>query len=124
MGDTISGQTGELGDCSSADDDVDGVLNLTGDIPLVVHMEIVCNSPLCSFNDRGVRRNDVVGVAAIYKGEIVTVDLRLSVRHGLDPWSIRKYTVDGINAKRFCDGTLNRIIKGGSLKCSTCISHH
>lgn len=55
MGDTSSGQTGVLGDCSPDDVDVDGVENLVGVEPFVVQIEIVCNSPLCSLSDRGVR---------------------------------------------------------------------
>lgn len=54
MGEISSGQIGEFGDCNSDDDDVDGVLNLAGDDPLVVQIEIVCNNPLCSLSDRGV----------------------------------------------------------------------
>lgn len=62
MGDMSSGHDGELNDCKSHDDDVDGVLNLVGGI-FDVHVVIVCNSPLCSLSDRGVRCDDVVGVA-------------------------------------------------------------
>lgn len=69
MGDTISDQDSEPGDWKSDDDDVDGVLYLVhGDNLLVVHVEIVCSSPFCSHNDRGVRCNEVVGVAKIIHG--------------------------------------------------------
>lgn len=46
-------------DMSSDDDAVDGVLNLVGENLLVVHEVTVCNKPLCSMSERGVRCNDV-----------------------------------------------------------------
>lgn len=66
MGDMSSGHDGEVSDCKSDDDDVDGVLNLAGGI-FEVHVVIVCNSPLCSLSDLGVRCDDVVGVAVRFK---------------------------------------------------------
>lgn len=51
---------GEHDDDNSDDEDgVDGVLNFVGENLLIVHEVTVCNRPLCSFSERGVRCNDV-----------------------------------------------------------------
>lgn len=47
------------GDIISNEHAVDGVLNLVGENLLVVHEVTVCNRPLCSLSERGVRCSDV-----------------------------------------------------------------
>lgn len=47
-------------DDSSDEDAVDGVLNVVGENLFVVQEATVCNRPLCSLSERGVRCSDVV----------------------------------------------------------------
>lgn len=49
----------EADDMSSDEDAVDGVLNLVGENLFVVQEVTVCNKPLCSLSERGVRCSDV-----------------------------------------------------------------
>lgn len=54
----------ELGDVRFDADDVDGVLNFSGENLLSVHDVTVCSKPLCSISERGVRCNEIpVGTA-------------------------------------------------------------
>lgn len=49
----------EHDDIRSDEDAVDGELNLVGENLFVVQEVTVCNRPLCSLSERGVRCSDV-----------------------------------------------------------------